>query len=154
MKNIVAPADNSAASAQIVELHRILQLGVPSLVGANASHEQIELPDSVYQILKDVVGNLSRGKAVVVIPEGAQLTTQMAADTLGVSRPHFIKLVEAGLIPYTMTGSHRRVRSADVQRYAMNRDNERKAILNELAGESFEEGSYVGIPVPEGGEDE
>jgi hypothetical protein len=34
------------------------------------------------------------------------------------------------------------------------RDEERKGILNRLARESLEDGSYVGIAVPEGGEDE
>ena len=143
----------SATPVQLAELHRILQMGAPSLVGANAE-ERIELPETVYQILKDVVGNMSSGKAVVVIAEDAQLSTQMAADLLGVSRPHFIKLVEAGVIPYTTTGSHRRVRLADVQAYARKRDEERRGILNRLARESLEDGSYVGIALPEGGHDE
>jgi len=41
---------------QIRELDRMLQLGTPALVGAG--NERLELPESVYHLLEDVVRNM------------------------------------------------------------------------------------------------
>ncbi len=138
---------------QIQELYDLLQLGPPALVGSNGS-ERIDLPPAVYRILKEVVTNMKLGRPVTVLPEEEQVTTQVAANILGVSRPHLIKLLEAGEIPFTRTGSHRRVLIKDIKSYEKRRDNERRVILARLAKHALEEGSYEGTPIPDGGEDE
>jgi excisionase family DNA binding protein len=67
----------------------------------------------------------------------AELTTQEAADLLGVSRPYLIKLLEEGALPCTLTaGSHRRLRLADVLAYRRVRDRERRAALDEMSAEA------------------
>ncbi len=137
---------------QIQELHRMLQLGVPALVGADG--ERLELPDAVYRLLKDIARNMRLGRAIVLIPENQQLTTQRAADLLGVSRPHLIKLLEAGGLPYHKAGSHRRIYLKDLIAYQERRDAERKAALDRIAREAFESGLYDRTGIPEGGEDE
>jgi excisionase family DNA binding protein len=138
--------------AQVRELNRLLRAGVPALVGA--AGERLELPDSVYQLLKDIVRNMQLGRAVVLVPENQQLTTQRAADVLGVSRPHLIKLLESGELPYHKVGSHRRIYLKDVIAYQKRRDAERKAALNRMAREAFEAGLYDRTGIPEGGEEE
>jgi excisionase family DNA binding protein len=109
---------------QIRELNRMLQGGTPALVGADG--EKVELPDAVFRLLKDIVRNMQLGRAIVLIPENQQLTTQRAADLLGVSRPHLIKLLEAGELPYHRAGSHRRIYLRDFVAYQKRRDAERK----------------------------
>ncbi len=138
--------------AQIRELHRMLQSGTPALVGADG--ERIELPNAVYRLLKDIARNMQLGRAIVLIPENQQLTTQRAADLLGVSRPHLIKLVEAGELPYHKVGSHRRIYLKDLVAYQKRRDAERREALNRIAKEAFESGLYDRTGIPEGGEDE
>ncbi|MBS1854117.1 MAG: helix-turn-helix domain-containing protein [Acidobacteria bacterium] len=137
---------------QIRELNRMLQLGTPALVGADG--ERVELPDSVFRLLKDIARNMQLGRAVVLIPENQQLTTQRSADLLGVSRPHLIKLLEAGELPYHKAGSHRRIYLKDLLAYQKRRNAERKAALDRIAKEAFESGLYDRTGTPEDGEDE
>ena len=91
------------------------------------------LPDSVSILLARLVHDLARGNAVTVIPIEAELTTQMAAELLNVSRPHLIKLLEAGEIPFHRVGSHRRVRFEDLMAYKRRRGRKREADLARLA---------------------
>jgi excisionase family DNA binding protein len=138
--------------AQIRELNRMLQGGAPALVGADG--EKMELPDAVFRLLKDIVRNMQLGRAIILIPENQQLTTQRAADLLGVSRPHFIKLLEAGELPYHKAGSHRRIYLRDLVAYQKRRDAERKRALDHIAKEAYEAGLYDRSGIPDGGEDE
>jgi excisionase family DNA binding protein len=130
----------------------MLQLGSPALVGADG--ERLELPDSVYRLLKEIARNMQMGRAIVLIPENQQLTTQRAADLLGVSRPHLIKLLVAGELAYHRTGSHRRIYLKDLVAYQKRRDTERRAALDSIAKEAFDSGLYDRIGIPEGGKDE
>jgi len=138
--------------AQIRELNRMLRLGTPALIGADG--ERLELPDAVYRLLKDIARNMQLGRAIVLIPENQQLTTQRAADLLGVSRPYLIQLLEAGKLPHHKVGSHRRVYLKDLIAYQKRRDAERKAALDSIAKDAFESGLYDRTGVPDGGEDE
>lgn len=130
----------------------MLQLGSPTLIGANG--RRVELPESVYRLLKDITRNMQLGRAVVLIPENQQLTTQRAADLLGISRPHLIKLLDAGELPYHKAGSHRRIYLKDLLAYQKRRNAERKAALNRIAKEAFESGLYDRTGIPEDGEEE
>jgi excisionase family DNA binding protein len=139
--------------AQVEELRRILQLGSPELVGLNGT-ERISLPASIYKALKDVVRNMQLGRAIMIVPEQEDLTTQRVANILGVSRPHVIKLLGAGEMPFHKAGSHRRVYLKDVMQYAKRRDAERRRILASLAKKAYDEGLYDNAGIPDGGEDE
>lgn len=66
-----------------------------------------------------------------------QLTTQSAANILGFPRPHLIKLLEAGDIPFERVGQHRRLRLKDVLAFQKRRDAERRVGLNALAKAVF-----------------
>ncbi len=138
--------------AQIRELNRMLQGGPPALIGADG--ERVELPETVFRLLKDIVRNMQLGRAIVLIPENQQLTTQRAADLLGVSRPYLIKLLESGGLPYHKAGSHRRIYLRDLVSYKKRRDAERKDALNRIAKEAFDAGLYDRTAMPEGAEDE
>lgn len=137
---------------KIRELNQMLQLGSPTLIGADG--RRVELPESVYRLLKDITRNMQLGRAVVLIPENQQLTTQRAADLLGISRPHLIKLLDAGELPYHKAGSHRRIYLKDLLAYQKRRNAERKAALDRIAKEAFESGLYDRTGIPEDGEEE
>jgi excisionase family DNA binding protein len=66
------------------------------------------------------------------------MTTQQAADTLGVSRPYLIQLLETGKIPFHMVNTHRRVCVADILQYQESRRTARLKVLDELTAQAEE----------------
>lgn len=113
---------------------------LPRLIGPYG--EEIELPQSVFQVLQHIVYHMMRGRAIFIVPENKELTTQEAADLLNVSRPHLIKLLEQEKIPFVYVGTHRRIRFSDLMQYKARRDAEREQALNEMAQMSQELGLY------------
>lgn len=75
--------------------------------------DQVELPESVYRAVLQVVEAMAAGKAVTVTPQNQLLTTQQAADLLGVSRPTVIKLIDEGELPAETPGKRRRLIKLD-----------------------------------------
>ena len=59
----------------------------------------MELPDAVYDLLLKILNVMEEGKAISIVPVMQDLTTQQAAELLGVSRPFFVKLLETGNLP-------------------------------------------------------
>ena len=70
-----------------------------------------------------------------MVKSDAQLTTQEAADFLGVSRAALERLLEDSYIPYVEIDRHRRVMLNDLQKYAEQRHQEHIAIFDELAAD-------------------
>ncbi len=110
--------------------------------GATSDREAIELPESLYGVLREVVHFLLLGKAVTVVPMHKEMTTQQAADFLNVSRPFLIKLLGQGAIPYTKVGTHRRIRFGELMEYKLRRDATRAQGLDQLSQLSHELGLY------------
>ncbi|GAA3749680.1 hypothetical protein GCM10022239_26260 [Leifsonia bigeumensis] len=61
-----------------------------------------------------------------------ELTTTVAAELLGVSRPTFMKYIQSGEIRSRIVGTHHRVRSRDVIAFRERRDKDRVAALENL----------------------
>jgi len=94
---------------------------------------ELPLPKAVTPLLIHILTEMSRGNAVTLIPVHAELTTQEAANLLNVSRPHLIRLLEEQKIPFHKTGTHRRIRFADIEAYKATFEKQRQAALDELA---------------------
>lgn len=123
------------------ELEYILSsAGSTKLVGANG--EQIDIPESLSQVLRHVVQAFVKGRIISIIPENCEMTTQQAADFLNVSRPYLIKLLEQGEISHIKVGTHRRIPFQDLMRYKEQRDNKRRQALKELTEFLQDEGFY------------
>lgn len=86
------------------------------LAGA-ASKDCVKLPADLIRVLRQVVFALQQNHAVTVAPQTTTLTTQQAAELLGVSRPTVIKLLNEHKIPYERTGTHRRILLRDLLAY-------------------------------------
>lgn len=83
------------------------------LAGAEPT-DRVELPKSVFDVLVRAVEAMSEGRAVSIVPRATMLTTQQAADLLGVSRPTVVRLIDQGTLPSERPGSRRKVRLDDV----------------------------------------
>lgn len=129
-------AADASETADVVNLERYLaeKQGIPALLGPKG--ERLTLPKSVYRVLTAVLREMAKGNAVAVVPVHHELTTQEAADLLNVSRPYLVGLLERNEIPFTMVGTHRRVRFDDLMEYRKRRDEARATSLANLAAES------------------
>ena len=108
--------------------------------------EQVPLPAEVYQVVVEVVAAMREGKAITLVPRTQRLTTQEAADFLGVSRPTLVKLLEEGKIPYDQPGRHRRLLFTDLLAYAERQRVDRRAALDQMTEDASAAGLYGGTP--------
>lgn len=110
--------------------------------------ERLVLPPEVFEVLRDVVAAMAQGQAVTIAPVHQRLTTQEAADLLGVSRPTVVKLLETGEIPFEQPGRHRRVRLADVLAYRDRASAERRSALDRMVEIADEADLYERTATP------
>lgn len=136
--------------AETVE--QLLRRGVPELV--SPAGDRIELPGAVFAVLKKAVSFMALGQTVTVVSGDQSITTQKAANLLGMSRPYLVQLLESGAMPYHRVGNQRRISLHDVLQFQKKREIERFAALDRLAREAFEEGLYDRNIFPPGGADE
>lgn len=141
--NLVAPdpADAEVMTRLSTEINEIYsEHGEARLLGPDG--EMIGIPASAFQALRLAVDAMSRGKTIVLAPQEEELTSQQAADLLRVSRPHLVKLLDDGEMPFHRVGTHRRVRLEDVLTYRSKRSRKRREKLDELSrlSEDFEGG--------------
>lgn len=122
-------------------LEVMLEKAHPKLVGIDG--EEIPLPDSVYQALRQVVHMMAAGRVISLVPYDRYLSSQEAAELLNVSRPYLYTLLEQNQIPYIMVGTHRRIRFEDLMDYKRRRDSQRHQALSDLATFSQELGFYA-----------
>jgi excisionase family DNA binding protein len=104
-------------------------------LSGTATGEQVEIPQETYRVLRQVIEAMRRNLAVTVVPQTQTLTTQKAADLLGLSRPTVVKLLDEGKIPFERTGTHRKLLLRDVLAY---RDERRAAQYAALAAMSVD----------------
>lgn len=112
----------------------------PRLISSTG--EEIELPEPVFQLLRQMVHDLAQGNSVTIVPVHKELTTGEAADILNVSRQYLIELLETGAIPFTKAGTHRRIRFGDLMDYKERRDANRREGLSRLTKKSQKLGLY------------
>ena len=100
--------------------------------------EMVELPAVAVRLLVDLLSAMAEGNAVTLIPIHAELTSQQAADLLGVSRPFLIKQLEDNAISFRKVGTHRRILFSDLMKYKHGVDRNRLNALAKLAEQAQE----------------
>jgi excisionase family DNA binding protein len=94
--------------------------------------KETPIPAEIFSALEQVANALANGNGVTVAPYGMRLTTQEAADFLGISRPTLVKLLDAGTIPHEKQGRHRRVTLRDLVNYQEQSRVGRRSALEEM----------------------
>lgn len=104
--------------------------------------EKIRIPLNALKLLADILKATSQGKPISIVPIATEITTQVAAEILGCSRPHFVKLLENGEINFTKVGRHRRVKYEDVIKYKKRMKEKQKQLLIDIMKSDEELGLY------------
>jgi len=106
------------------------------------TEERIKIPKSALELLAKILKEISQGNPVSIVPIATEMTTQAAAELLGCSRPHVVKLLEEGHIKYTKVGKHRRVKYEDVVNYRNMVKSSQKSAISEIMRLDEEAGLY------------
>lgn len=81
---------------------------------------------------------MAASKSTVNFFSDTTIGTQEAADYLDISRPHMVRLLERGEIPFSKVGSHRRIKVSDLVGYQKKMKASRRKKLNFLAKQAQE----------------
>ena len=141
----IRPSDEDVRLAQnsLSKLSRFKGGGAEAVtvtVGQDRDAEEVTIPGVAFRMLGLILNELAQGDSIALNPVDRLVSTQKAADVLNVSRPYFVKLLESGKIPFGKTGTHRRVRLADVLEYKARMDAEADRAYEELVAQAQELG--------------
>jgi excisionase family DNA binding protein len=104
--------------------------------------EKIKVPLSALKLLSDILKSMAEGKLISIVPIATEVTTQAAAEILGCSRPHLIKLLEEGKIDFTKVGKHRRIKFDDIMIYRKQMKEQQKKYIIDIMNFDEENGLY------------
>lgn len=104
----------------------------------NDSNDEIIIPIKAFELLKSILTQMAKGNSIALLLADSEISTQQAADILNVSRPHLVKLLEEGKIPFKKVGTHRRLKLNDLLAYQAEVKKERRKHLDTLAKEAQE----------------
>jgi excisionase family DNA binding protein len=106
------------------------------------TNDKIKIPLSALRLLSDILKAMGEGKLISIVPMAAEVTTQAAAELLGCSRPHLVKLLEEGKIDFTKVGKHRRIKFEDVMNYKQELKRQQKENIIDIMNADEEAGLY------------
>lgn len=96
-------------------------------------------PEQARDALLRVVEVLESSGRAVVLPADAPLSTQQAADLLGVSRMTVVRLIDRGELESQGGGVHRRISAAELERYRRSSTTRKRNALRELTHDIADE---------------
>jgi excisionase family DNA binding protein len=106
------------------------------------TNDKIKIPLSALKLLGDILKAMSEGKLISIVPIATEVTTQAAAEYLGCSRPHLVKLLEEGKIEFTKVGKHRRIKFDDIMKYKKELKKQQKQHIIDIMNSDEETGLY------------
>jgi len=133
-----AARESYEALASSIEL---LRTEMPE-IEIEETEEKIRIPISALRFLAKILKEISRGNPVSIVPIATEMTTQAAAELLGCSRPHIVRLLEEGKIPYTKVGKHRRIKYEDVVTFRKEMKARQRTKIQDLMQLDEESGLY------------
>lgn len=122
-------ADLAATDDEVRSAQKLLQ---ELESGSSSRGEKLEVPVALRGLVGQVIAAVARGESVTVGTLPKELSTSVAAEQLGVSRPTLMKLIAAGELPAHKAGTHTRVLTADVAAFHRTRLDKQQRALDEM----------------------
>jgi excisionase family DNA binding protein len=126
----------AALTARVIKAPEAL----PQLVAADGT--QVALPGQVYEILLQVVTAMNAGLAVTIAPHHLTVSTQEAADLLGVARTTLVRLLDSGAISFDKPSRHRKIKLVDLLEYRTRQRSRVEEALADMVADSERLGLY------------
>ena len=79
-----------------------------------------QMGDALNQVISRVLRALAQGQSIDIQPVPRDLTTTVAAQRIGISRPTLMKAIRSGELPAHKVGSHFRIRPEDADTFRKN----------------------------------
>jgi excisionase family DNA binding protein len=137
-----APDDVGLAGDAAIRVGEAIRSGGCVRLRVVGDSREVVVPGPALEALGTVLDSLAKGGSVVVLPGGAELSTQQAAQALNVSRPFLIKLLDAGEIAYRKVGAHRRVLADSLGAYMLKDYQQARSAADQLSAQAEELGLY------------
>lgn len=141
----VMPPTGAADVSTLQALIELLEAGKPVVLSDADGVAVHILPANVLEVLRQALVTMIDHKAVTIAGSDTVLTTQEAAELLGISRPTLVHLLEADAIPYSKPNRHRRILLEDVLRYQQRMSSVRRSELDAMAQEAAADDSYSSV---------
>jgi excisionase family DNA binding protein len=110
------------------------------LTTAEGDHPTVQLPPTALKLIGQLLGMMSEGRPIALMPSQQEFSTVEAANFLNVSRPFVIKEIEQGRLPHRKVGTHRRVLFEDLLAYARDMRKRQEHALERMAENARELG--------------
>ncbi|PFH27080.1 excisionase family DNA-binding protein [Burkholderia sp. JKS000303] len=134
-----------------LEMARVAQRGIMealdhsraaviTLTTDKGEHPSVDVPPAALKLIGQLLGAMSEGRSITLMPANREFTTVEAAHFLNVSRPFVIKEIEQGRLPHRMVGTHRRVAFDDLVAYANMMREKQACALERMADNARELG--------------
>ncbi len=102
----------------------------------------LQVPRELVSLFTSILEAVANGERITVGTLPDELSTSVAAEQLGISRPTLMKLVASGELPGHKVGTHTRVKTTDVVAFRRARRERQEAAfeaLRELEGDFGDE---------------
>jgi excisionase family DNA binding protein len=140
-----------AMSAKDIEMARVAQRCIMealdhsraaaiTLTTDSGEHPTVDVPPAALKLIGQLLGAMSEGRPITLVPSSQELSTVEAAHFLNVSRPFVVKEIDAGRLPHRLVGTHRRVAFEDLIAYARKMREQQEAALERMAENARELG--------------
>lgn len=137
MTTTLRAADGRVEIATNSKERSVAEAVVSDILGRKKAAEdpgqvRITVPAELEGLVTAVLTAVAKGERISVGSLPETLTTSVAADQLGISRPTLMKLVASGELPSHKVGTHTRIRTEDVLAFRRARLERQRRALDEL----------------------
>lgn len=134
-----ADANGLADVLSFIEAHEARHGDSPEpafFLSGESEHDRVELTEQLHEILKRAAHVLSHGQSISILTRDQEISTQQAAEVLGLSRPTVVRLIDDGELDAHVPGAVRRkLRLADVLAYREELRARRNRFITESSAE-------------------